>query len=44
MRVLAVWETGEIGENTQQCMIFRYRKRDKGRKLRKKGMEARKAM
>ena len=44
MGVLERWETGEMGEITQQCIIFRYRKRDKGRKLRKKGMEARKAM
>ena len=44
MGKLEGWETGEIGGNTLQCMTFRYRKRDKGRKLRKKGMEARKAM
>ena len=37
MGKLEGWKTGEIGGNTQQCMIFRYRKRDKGRKLRKKG-------
>lgn len=40
MGVVERWEAGEI---TQQCMIFRYRKRDKGRKLRKKGEGAGKA-
>ena len=44
MGILEGWETGEIGGNTQQCVIFRYRKRDKGRKVRKKGMGAGKAM